>query len=143
MNKLILPLTLLSLAAPAATTGIAVAAPADRADAVVAPAGNVNAEAAMRKGIRDFARVEGAGDGATASRIRIDCVAVPKVGDLGRCTGTFRLTRTGASADYRLTRRARTLRIAPNAIEFRVSATATRLRGDLPRSTGSFSGFLQ
>jgi hypothetical protein len=124
MTKLLLSLMALAVLAAPAT------AMADRADS------------AMRKGIRDFARV-GVDGGATASRIAIDCRRVADVGDRGRCTGTFRLTRNGRSADYRLTSSARTLRISPSAIEYRLAATATRRAQGLPRSTGGFSGFFQ
>jgi len=101
----------------------------------------ITADAAMRKGIRDFARL-GARE-ATASRIHVICRAVPKVGDKGRCTGTFRLTRRGRSADYELTSTAWTLRISPAAIQYRVAAVTDGRVPGLPRTTGGFSGFLQ
>jgi hypothetical protein len=101
------------------------------------------ADAAMRKGIRDYARHGLEPDRATASRIRVSCRPVKKVGDKGPCKGTFRLTLDGRSADYTLTGKARTLRIAPHAIEYRVAATTDDEVPGLPASTGSFSGFLQ
>jgi hypothetical protein len=111
-----------------------------------APAGaiaakNPTADAAMRKGIRDYARV--AAHGAKASKIDVSCKPVTKVGAKGACSGTFRLTLDGKSADYTLTSKARTLRISPGAIEYRVSAvTHDHVKG-LPASTSAFSGFLQ
>lgn len=101
----------------------------------------ITADAAMRKGIRDFARVSA--HGATASRIRVSCRSVPEVGDKGPCTGTFRLTRRERSADYKLTSTAWTLRISPGAIQYRVAAMTDRRVPGLPRTTGGFSGFLQ
>jgi hypothetical protein len=104
----------------------------------------ITADAAMRKGIRDYARV-GLGDGvvAQASRIHVTCQPVTKVGQKRPCTGTFRLTLGGRSADYTLGKSARTLRIAPHAIEYRVAATTNATVAGLPASTGGFSGFLQ
>ena len=99
------------------------------------------AESAMTKGIRDYARV--AADGAKATQIAIDAKAVSGVGDKRRVTGTFRLTKDGRSAVYRLTANARVLRISPSAIEYKVSAKATKAAAGLPRSTGAFSGFFQ
>jgi hypothetical protein len=133
-----------ALAALVLTGAAAGPAAARTTGADARPAGEsarITAEAAMRKGIRDFGRV--AGDGARASRFRIDCVAVPDVGDEGRCRGTFRLTRGGRSATYALTSRARVLRISPGAIEYRVGAQQRRRVRGLPYETRGFSGFLQ
>ena len=99
------------------------------------------AEAAMTKGIRDYARV--AAEGATASKIVVDAKAVSDVGDKSRVTGTFRLTKNGRTAVYRLTANARVLRISPSAIEYKLAAKATKTAAGLPKSTGSFSGFFQ
>jgi hypothetical protein len=102
---------------------------------------NPTGDAAMKKGIKDYARV--AVDGAKASNIDIDCKPVTKVGQKGACVGTFSLTKGGKTAHYKLTSKARTLRLSPGAIEYRVSAvTKDKVKG-LPASTGAFSGFLQ
>jgi hypothetical protein len=125
--------TLALLGATAMTPAAAIAA--------TAPAHPHSAAGAMRKGIRDFARV--AAHDARASRIHVSGEAVRKVGAEGTCTGTFRLTRAGRHADYRLTKRAGTLRISPNAIEYHVAAKAAKKVAGLPAGTGLFSGFLQ
>ena len=125
---------LLPLIATAAALGAA-------APAVASADGHNRAEAAITKGIRDFARV--AADGATASRISVDAEPVADVGDKAVVTGTFRLTKDGRTAVYRLTTKARVLRISPGAIEYRVSAQATKRAGGLPKSAGGFSGFFQ
>ena len=110
----------------------------------VAPAGaavkDPQAEQAFKKGIRDVARLEGGG--AKASYVRISCVAVPKVNDKGACTGSFDLVKNGRRAHYVLTRKARTFRISPGAIEYRVSSKATKKVHGLPAST-DLAGFLQ
>jgi hypothetical protein len=103
---------------------------------------NPQADAAMRKGIRDVARLN-AGGAATANHIKIRCVAVPKVDDKKPCTGSFDLTTSaGATAHYVLTKKARTFRISPGAIEYRVSAKATKKVAGLPGRT-DLLGFLQ
>jgi hypothetical protein len=129
--------TLLPLALAAAVTvptfGV-VAGPASAA--VKSP----RADQAFKKGIRDVARLEG--DGATPSAIRIACQPVPKVDDKAPCTGSFDLTKDGATAHYVLTAKARTFRISPGAIEYRVSSKATKKVDGLPSST-DLLGFLQ
>jgi hypothetical protein len=101
---------------------------------------NPQADAAMRKGIRDVARLEG--NGAKAHNIKISCVPVPNVNDKKPCSGSFDLTRDGRTAHYVLTSKARTLRIAEGAIEYRVSSKATKKVKGLPGST-DLAGFLQ
>jgi hypothetical protein len=101
---------------------------------------NPQADAAMRKGIRDVARVSAGG--AKASAVRISCVPVKKVKQKGRCTGTFRLTKDGKTAAYTLTSKARVLRISPGAIEYRVAAKAAKKVAGLPAST-DLAGFYQ
>ena len=110
------------------------------ATAAPAAADTNRAESAMRKGIRDYARVTAK---ATASQIRVDAKPVSKVGQKSTVTGTFRLTKGGVTVTYRLTSKARVLRIAGSAIEYRVSAQAVKPAEGLPKSTGAFSGFLQ
>ena len=106
--------------------------PAGRRREPFGPAG------AMRAGIRAFA---GDAPKTTASRIAVTCAAIPRVGDVGRCRGTFRLTRAGRTADYRLTAKAATFRNTPHSIEYRLYArTAHPVRG-VARSTGLL-GFL-
>lgn len=127
----ILPLVVAaSIVAPALT----IASPADAA------VKNPQALQAFKKGIRDVARLEG--DGAKASNISVKCVAVPKVDDKGACTGSFDLTKDGKTAHYVLTKKARTFRISPGAIEYRVSSKATKKVDGLPGST-DLAGFLQ
>jgi hypothetical protein len=111
---------------------------------VAAPAGaavkNPQALQAFKKGIRDVARLEG--NGAKPARIDVSCVAVPKVNDKGACTGSFDLVKDGRTAHYVLTAKARTFRISPGAIEYRVSSKATKKVKGLPGST-DLAGFLQ
>ena len=101
---------------------------------------NPTANAAMRKGARDFVRLY-AEDGKLVSTA-FACRPVPKVGAKGRCTGSFVVSLKGAVATYKLTSRARTLRISPGAIEYRLSARAATKIPGLPRST-DLLGFLQ
>jgi hypothetical protein len=120
-----------------ALAAVAVPTAAGTANAAVK---NPQANAAMRKGIRDVARLEG--DGAKASNIKISCVAVPEVNDKKPCHGTFDLTKDGKTAHYTLTSRARTLRISEGAIEYRVSSRAAAKVAGLPGRT-DLLGFLQ
>jgi hypothetical protein len=131
MTKLLLPLlALLALA----FTAVPAASPAAE--------GSTNrAESAIKKGIRDFARV--AADGATASRIVVSAEAIPGVGDKSAVTGSFRLTKGGKTVTYRLTSKARVLRLSPSGIEYRVAAQAVKPATGLPKSTGGFTGFFQ
>ena len=122
----LLPLTL-ALAALAPSTALA--------------AQNPTADAAMRKGIRDFVRLETDGAGK-ASKIAVRCTPVKKVGQTRPCAGTFDVVVDGERASYRLTKKARTFRISPGAIEFRVSAVATKKIDGLPART-DLTGFLQ
>jgi hypothetical protein len=117
-----------------AAIGLAAVAPAAQAD-------SNRAEAAMAKGIRDYARV--VADGAKVSGVSVDAKAVDSVGEKHGVTGSFRLTKDGRTVTYRLTSKARVLRLSPSAIEYRLSARATKSAAGLPKSTGSFSGFLQ
>ena len=129
MTKILLPLLALLAILTASIPATAAAQSSNRA------------ESAMTKGIRDFARV--GADGATASKISVDAKPVSDVGDKSTVTGTFRLTKDGRTAVYRLTSSARVLRISPAGIEYRVSAKATKAAAGLPKSIGAFSGFLQ
>ncbi len=104
-------------------------------------ADNPSANAAMRKGIRDFVRLETDGAGK-ASKLAIKCEPVRKVGQTRPCVGTFDVKVDGKTASYRLTKKARTFRIAPDAIEYRVSAVATKKVKGLPART-DLTGFLQ
>jgi hypothetical protein len=117
-----------------------VVAPTIATTAASAAVKNPQADQAFKKGIRDVARLEGGG--AKAIHINIHCVAVPKVNDKGACTGSFDLTRNGKTAHYVLTRKARTFRISPGAIEYRVSSKATKKVAGLPSRT-DLAGFLQ
>lgn len=129
--KKILPLVVAaSIVAPTLT----IASPANAA------VKNPQAVQAFKKGVRDVARLEG--DGAKASNISVRCVAVPKVNDKGACTGSFDLVKNGRTAHYVLTKKARTFRISPGAIEYRVSSKATKKVDGLPAST-DLLGFLQ
>lgn len=105
-----------------------------------AQSGN-RAEAAMTKAIRDYARV--AADGAKATQIRVDAKPVSDVGDKSTVTGTFRLTKDGKTAVYKLTPSARVLRLSPSGLEYRLAAKATKQAQGLPKSIAGFSGFLQ
>jgi hypothetical protein len=123
------------------TAAVAVAGVPAAAPAAAAQNDHNRAEAAMTKGIRDYARV--VADGAKVSRISVDAKAVDRVGEKHAVKGTFRLTKDGRTVTYRLTSKARVLRLSPSAIEYRVSARATERAAGLPKSTGAFSGFFQ
>jgi hypothetical protein len=129
LSRMILPV--LALAAVAVPTAAGTAQAAIR---------NPQADAAMRKGIRDVARLEA--DNAKATNIRISCVPVPKVDDRKPCRGTFDLTKHGRTAHYVLTSKARTFRISPGAIEYRVAAHASAKVAGFPART-DLLGFLQ
>jgi hypothetical protein len=118
----------------------AVVAPTVATTAAQAAVKNPQADQAFKKGIRDVARLEASG--AKPSNIKIRCVAVPKVDDKGACTGSFDLTKDGKTAHYVLTKKARTLRISPGAIEYRVASKATKKVAGLPAQT-DLAGFLQ
>jgi hypothetical protein len=118
----------------------AVVAPTVATTAAQAAVKNPQADQAFKKGIRDVARIEAGG--AKPSNIRISCVAVPKVNDKGACTGSFDLTKDGKTAHYVLTKKARTLRLSPGAIEYRVASKATKKVAGLPGQT-DLAGFLQ
>ena len=120
-----------------ALAAVAVPTAAGTAQAAVK---NPQADAAMRKGIRDVARLEA--DGAKATNIHITCVPVPKVNDKKPCSGSFDLTKDGKTAHYVLTSKARTLRISPGAIEYRVAARASAKVAGFPART-DLLGFLQ
>jgi hypothetical protein len=98
------------------------------------------ANQAFKKGIRDLAGLQGAG--VKATDIDISCRPVPKVGDKRPCTGSFALIKDGRTARYVLTAKARTLRLSPGAIEYRVASKATKKVDGLPGST-DLLGFLQ
>jgi hypothetical protein len=132
MTKNFLPITIISALAIGAVPV---------ASATAADGSHNRAEAAMTKGIRDFA--EHAAGGAKASHIVVDAKAVDAVGEKATVTGTFRLTKDGRTATYRLTSKARALRLSPSAIEYRVAAKATRAAQGLPKSNAGFSGFFQ
>jgi len=117
-----------------------VLAPTIATTAADAAVKNPQADQAFKKGIRDVARLEA--DGARPSHIQIRCVAVPEVDDKGACTGSFDLTKDGKTAHYVLTRKARTFRISPGAIEYRVASKATKKVAGLPGRT-DLAGFLQ
>ncbi|WP_187368883.1 hypothetical protein [Baekduia soli] len=125
---------------PAAALALAVAAPSATALAAIH---NPQPDAAMRKGVRDFAKFGIKDHHATASRLKITCTPVPKVNAKGSCQGTFRLTLDGRSADYTLTRKATTFRISPGAIEYHLNARAAHKVAGLPLQVGTFAGFLQ
>jgi hypothetical protein len=118
----------------------AVVAPTVATTAAQAAIKNPQADQAFKKGIRDVARLEG--DGAKPSNIQISCKPVPQVDDKGACTGSFDLTKNGKRAHYVLTRKARTFRISPGAIEYRVASKATKKVEGLPGQT-DLAGFLQ
>jgi hypothetical protein len=120
-----------------ATALVAVAAPTT-AVALSAPLKN---DAAMRKGIRDFGRVEA--HGAKASKLKISCGTATKVGKTVPCGGHFRLTLHGHHSDYQLTGKAATLRNSPGSVEYRLYARTAKKAPGLPTVIGGFSGFLQ
>jgi hypothetical protein len=101
------------------------------------------ADAAMRKGVRDFAKFGIKDHQATPSKLKVSCTPIKHVDDKGTCVGTFSLTLGGRTADYRLTRKATTFRISPGAIEYHLNAKATKKAAGLPAQIGTFAGFLQ
>jgi hypothetical protein len=109
--------------------------------AALAAQDSPTADAAIRKGIRDFVRLETDGAGK-ASKLKVTCRPVEKVGQTRPCAGTFNVVVDGQTASYRLTKKARTFRISPGAIEYRVSAVATKRVAGLPART-DLLGFLQ
>ena len=96
-------------------------------------------DAAMRKGVRDYARSVH----ATASGVEVHCRPAPHVDAVAGCRGNFRLTKADGSSSYALTDGASVLRISPNAIEYRVEARTGHAAPGMPRTTGVFGGFLQ
>lgn len=119
---------------------LAVLTPTAAANAAIK---NPQPDAAMRKGVRDFAKFGIKDQRATPSKIKITCTPIPKVNDKGTCTGTFALTVNGRTAEYRLTRKATTFRISKGAIEYHLNAKATKKAKGLPIRIGTFAGFLQ
>jgi hypothetical protein len=117
-----------------------VVAPTIAGTAASAAVKNPQADQALKKGIRDLARLEGGG--AKATNIDIHCGPVPNVNDKQPCTGSFDLTKNGKTAHYVLTRKARTMRMSPGAIEYRVNSKATKKVAGLPART-DLVGFLQ
>jgi hypothetical protein len=95
--------------------------------------------AAMRAGIEVFAASNDIR--ATASRINLTCKRWTRVGQTRPCTGSFRLTRRGRHADYRLTRAAGTFLNTPDSVMYELAARAARSVAGLPIDTGRFSGF--
>ena len=95
---------------------------------------------AMKKGIRDVARIEG--HGAKVSKIDVVCNPVKKVNQTAKCYGTFNLTLKGKTAKYQLTAKNHVFRISKGAIEYRVSSKAIKKAPGLPART-DLMGFLQ
>jgi hypothetical protein len=96
-------------------------------------------DAAMRKGVADFVKLEA--EGARASKIDIACKPA-KADHKAPCAGSFRVTLDGRTATYKLTPKARTLKLSPRALEYRLSAKAARKVAGLPASI-DLAGFLQ
>lgn len=119
---------------------VSVVAPTLTATSAQALVKNPQANQAFKKGIRDVARLEG--DGTKAINIQISCKPVAHVHDKGACTGSFDLTKNGKTAHYVLTKKARTFRIAPGAIEYRVASKVSKKVIGLPTQT-DLAGFLQ
>jgi hypothetical protein len=118
------------------TLALAALAPSTTMAAAKAP----TPDAAIRKGVRDFVRLEA--KGGKASAVAIKCRPVTKVGQQAPCTGSFKVTLKSRTATYVLTKKARTLRVSPGAIEYRLSAKAVKKVAGLPGAT-DLSGFLQ
>jgi hypothetical protein len=70
-----------------------------------------------RRDAQGHPRLRPARDGRRrkASKVAIKCEPVKKVGQTRPCTGTFDVKLDGKTASYRLTKKARTFRIAPRA----------------------------
>ena len=103
---------------------------------------NPQSDAAMRKGIRDYAERGVEGKALKVKATNIDCTQAAEVGSTGRCRGSFTLTFQGRSVRYRLTTMARTVRIAQGAMMYHLRAKATRSAPGMP-TTISFTGILQ
>ena len=112
---------------------VSVVAPTVATTAAQAAVWTPQANQAFKEGIRDVARLEGAG--TKAINIKITCKAVARVNDKGACVGSFELTKNGKTAHYVLTKKARTFRISPGAIEYRVASKATKKVKGLPGLT--------
>jgi hypothetical protein len=104
---------------------------------------NPQPDAAMRKGVRDFAKFGLKDHKASPSKIKVTCTPIKQVDDKGTCVGTFSLTLDGKTADYKLAKKATTFRISPGAIEYHLNANATKKAAGLPTQVGTFAGFLQ
>ncbi len=103
---------------------------------------NPQSDAAMRKGVRDYARYGLKGKTLTVKATNISCVQAAEVGSTRRCRGSFTLTSAGRTVRYRLTAMARTTRISPGAMMYHLRAKAERRAPSLP-TTISFTGILQ
>ena len=106
-----------------------------------AQAKTFNADAAMKAGIAVYAKSGIEGKSAKASKIRVDCGPLGKVGHTASCTGSFTLTRNGISLTYTLTSKAGVFHNTPNSFEYHVAAKASRAAAGMPKSTGTFAGF--
>ena len=122
--------------------GLALALAAIAPAAATATIHNPQSDAAMRKGIRDFARYAVKGKTVKATQLDIDCVQAAKVSSTRPCSGTFSLTLAGKTAHYKLTNKANTFRNSPGSIVYHLRATATTKAAGLP-SKIKFDGFLQ
>ena len=103
---------------------------------------NPQSDAAMRKGVRDYARYGVEGKTLKVKSTDIRCVQAAKVSATEPCRGSFALTFQGRTVRYRLTPMARTFRISQGAMEYHLRAKATRTAPGMP-ATISFTGILQ
>jgi len=103
---------------------------------------NPQSDAAMRKGIRDYARSGLEGKTLKVKATDIRCTQAAEVGSTGRCHGSFSLTHNGRTVRYRLTTMARTERISQGAMQYNLRAKAARTAPGLPARI-SFTGILQ
>ena len=96
--------------------------------AAVATVKNPQSDAAMRKAIRGYATAKT----VKATHIDVDCVQADKISSTKPCSGTFRLTRDGKTARYRLTSKSDTFRNSPGTIVSNLDAVATKKAAGLP-----------
>ena len=126
-NSLMIAVLAVALTAPAAAT---------------AAIPNPQSDAAMRKGIRDFAKRAFDGKTAKVTKLKVKCVQAAEISSTRPCRGTFSLTLAGRTAHYKLTKKASTFRLSPGAMQYDLRATATKKAAGLPSSIRS-GGILQ
>jgi len=107
---------------------LAVAAAVIAPTAAVATVKDPQSDAAMRKAIRGYAKAKT----MKATHMAVDCVQADEISSTRPCSGTFRLTRGGKTAHYRLTSKSDTFRNSPGTIVSNLNAVATKKAPGMP-----------